>query len=301
MATTFLPSVNGTTMYTHILFCYSLEDGISSFTVFALAKCLLSLPLCTFVLHVAFQRWRRRRQRSRSTAAATSPADVLTYHIVAMTLFGIFGSLAVCCGIHVADGGVIATGFYVWSFAWSGEISFHTLTCVERYFAIVHPIHYLKLKRGGGMLIRNISIVCAWPFSLWKTLAMKTDQTSTILLAFDHMFVLAIAFLCSVSVFCVLVRPVPGKQSRDGNGRTKQRAFIIIATSLCILFLRICWNFVLSIFVLMPKLSDCVTIHLGVWVTALSSLVTPLLFLHRAGKLARFRKALSLVVDNQTE
>lgn len=267
----------------------SRDGGIAIFTVFAMTKCLLSSPLCIYILYVAFQRWWQ--QRSSSTAAVTSPADVLTYHIVVMILFGIFGSLAIFCGTRVINYSATGFGFCCWSFAWYGEMSFHTLTCLERYFAIVHPINYRKLKRWRGIFIRNISIVCAWLVCIFKTATIQLQNTSVVSITFDHIFVLIVASFCSISVFCILIRPIPGKQKRDGNDRTKQRAFIIIVTSLWILILRICWNFILLVFVLKPELLSCVTIYLGIWVTALSSLVTPLMFLHRAGKLTWCKKA----------
>lgn len=243
MATQFPLSDNGTTPCSHIVCCYLSEDGNASYTVFALTQCLLCSPPCIYILWLALKRWWQ--QHSSPTSAVASPADVLTNHIVVMTLIGVFGSLAVCCGIHVTNYNLIVFGFCSCSFAWYGEMSFHTLTCLERYFAIVHPINYLKLKRRGGIVIRNISIVCAWLFCILKTITIQLQKTSIVLISFDHIFVLVFASFCSASVFCILIRPIPGKQRRNGNDRTKQRAFIIIITSLCILILRICWNFVL--------------------------------------------------------
>lgn len=289
MATQFPLTANGTSPCHHVLCCYSAEDAVASFTLFALTKCLLSFPPCVSVLCVALHRWWQ--QRSASTPGATSPADLLTYHIAVMTLIGVFGSLAICGGIHVSDYYLIALGFCCWSLAWYGEISFHTLTCLERYFATVHPIHYLKLKRGGGVFIRHISIVCAWLICILKAVTIQLRKTSIILISLEHTLALVIASFCSASVFCILIRPIPGHQRRDGGDRTKQRAFIIIITSLWILILRICWNFVLSVFTLSPHLLSCVAIYLGIWLTALSSLVAPLLFLHRAGKLACAQEA----------
>lgn len=288
MATQSPLSGNGTTPCFHIVCCYISEDGTSSFTFFTLAQCLLGFPLCTYILYVAFQRWWQRR--SSSTAAVSSPADVLTYHIVIMILFAAFASITIFCGIRVINYFVISLGLCCWSFAWYGEMSFHTLTCIERYFAIVHPISYLKLKRGGGMFIRNSSIVCAWLICILKTTLIRLEKASVVFIALDHIFILVIASFCSVSVFCILIRPIPGKRKRDGYDRTKQRAFIIISTSLWILILRTCWNFILLYFVLEPEHFSCVTIYLGIWVTSLSSLVTPLLFLHRAGKLTCRKK-----------
>lgn len=289
MTTQFPLSDNGTSLCPHILCCYLSKDGMINFTVFAITKCVLSFPPCIYVLYVAFQRWWQ--QRSSSTAAVTSPADVLTYHIVVMTLFGVFGSLAVCCGIHVINYFAIILGFQSWIFAWHGEIVFHILTCLERDFAIVHPINYMKLKRGRGIFIRNIIIVCAWLICILKVVMIKLELNSIILTALDQISVLAIASFCSLSVFCILIRPIPGKHRRGGNDRTKQRAFIIIMTSLWILFLRIGWNSILLILLINPELLNCSNVYTGIWLTSLSSLVTPLLFLHRAEKLACCKKA----------
>lgn len=280
-------SENGTSLCDSVVCCYISKHGAIVFTVFTVTKCLLSFPPCTSVLYLALQRWWQ--QHSTSNTAVASPSDVLTYNVVLMTLLGVSGSLAVCLGIYVVDFSAVVMGLHSCSLAWYGEILFHILICLERYFSVVHPIMYLKLKHGRGIFIRNTSIVCVWLLCILKTVWIESNSIITVV--FDHIFVIGIASFCSLSVLCILVRPIPGRQRRDGNDRAKQRASIIIMSSLWILCLRICWNLILLIFIIAPELLHCVVVYIGMWVTSLSSLVTPLMFLHRAGKLEFCKKA----------
>ena len=102
------------------------------------------------------------------------------------------------------------------------------------------------------------------------------------------MFSLIVMMLCSISVLCVLIRPGPGEQGGDRQqvDKSKQRAFYTILTILGVLLIRCTWNLFWLILNLTRVRVNCVVMVCGAWVNLPCSLLLPLLFLHRAGRLA---------------
>lgn len=279
-----LLSYNGTPECFSILCCYLSKDGTIIFTAFALTYFLLSFPLCLYVLNLVFQRWWQ--QRSSSTTAVMSSADVFTLHIAAVTQIGVFGCLVVSCGLHGSNYFVIIGGLTCWLFSWYGETIFHVLTCLERYLAVVHPITYLELRSERGIFIRNISFVCVWLLCLVRTFIVTSERINIILDVIGQIFSLSIAIFCNFNIFYILFRPTPGKQGRDGIDRTKLRALIIIMAIVGTLFLRFTSNLVIYsyYFFYSTEKHNCIIVCLGIWSNIPSSVVIPLLFLHRAWK-----------------
>ncbi|KAI3375567.1 hypothetical protein L3Q82_003897 [Scortum barcoo] len=76
-----------------------------------------------------------------------SHSDIFTYHLVAMEIIGVFGSIICCCNLSRDHVDMLLVGLCLWSLTWYGEMFFHILTCVERYLAVIHPITYLSLRR----------------------------------------------------------------------------------------------------------------------------------------------------------
>ncbi|XP_051256077.1 uncharacterized protein LOC127363544 isoform X2 [Dicentrarchus labrax] len=255
-------------------------SSLISFSYF-ITSTLLLLPLCTFILYLGLQRWRQ--QRSTSTAAMMSHSDAFTYHMVTMELIGVFGYILYCYGIYSHHIGVLMAGHYLWTFIWYGQISFNTLTCVERYLAVIHPITYLSLKRERGIRIRNISIGCVWLLCCFGTSLIFANATFSVELCVSIFSFFVVSF-CNISVLCVLIRPGPGKQGGDRErvDKSKQRAFYTMLAILGALLLRCIWNVVWFAFYIMTENGECVLMTSGLWFNLPCSLVLPLLFLHRA-------------------
>ena len=266
---------------------YCLTTGLSPFilTTFSITIVLLLLPLCILVLYLGLQRWQQ--QRTTSTAATMSHSDSFTYHMVTMELIATSGFLVFSCGMHTGHIDLITVGIYIWSFIWSGQMFFHNLTCLERYLAVVHPIIYLGLRGEGGVRIRNISIGCVWLLSIGGPSTM-TSHIYYIVCFCLLIFSLIVMIFCSISVLCVLTRPGPGEQcgGRQQVDISKQRAFYTILAILGVLLIRCVWNLYWLILNLSGVSMDCVVALCGTWVNLPCSLVLPLLFLHRAGRLA---------------
>lgn len=140
--------------------CINHRGGFVIFTAFAIINILILLPLCILVLYVGLQRCRNRS--SAPGAAAMSHTDAITYHMIIVELLGILGCCFFCCGACFGLLELTRTGLYLYSITAEGHTSFHILSCVDRYLAVVYPITYLALKQSRGVLMRNIIIGCAW-------------------------------------------------------------------------------------------------------------------------------------------
>ncbi len=258
-------------------------------TAFSVTSLLLLLPLLILVFCEGHQRWRK--QRSIATATAmTSHCDFFTYNMVAMELISLVAVWLCCCGGYTVQT-VMMVGQYMLSISTPGKTLFHILTCVERYLAVVHPITYLRLRQAGGVRIRNISTGCVWLMCFVGTGLTQEFfiHSSSVFLYFWAISLITVSF-CSFSVLHVLIRPRPG----DGGGdrervdQSKQRAFNTIMAIMGALLLRFVGYLVGNAAYNLSVLSvneKCAVVISVVWFSLPSSLVLPLLFLHRAGKL----------------
>ncbi|XP_051800001.1 uncharacterized protein LOC127532411 [Acanthochromis polyacanthus] len=270
--------------------CYVTTPSSFILTSFLITRTLLLLPLCIFIIYHGLQQ--RRLNVSTSSAATMSHSDSFTYNMVTMEMIGVFGCILMICGVYSDHYNIIIVGFFLSFLIWYGEMFFHLLTCVERYLAVVHPITYLSLRKERGIRIRNISIACVWLLSVVMVVLVVSEDATMVVDSCLSVFSLTVVSFCSVSVLCVLIGPGPGEQGGDKKrvDQSKLRAFYTIMVILGMLVLRFSWNLVANVNYLMEKGLECVMMSVGVWFNLPSSLVLPLLFLHRAGKLVCWKK-----------
>ncbi|TNN26490.1 hypothetical protein EYF80_063373 [Liparis tanakae] len=282
-----LPSNSSLNIFDFIKKCYDTTAGTFSIITFIVTLLLLILPPCVYVIYLGFQRWRQ--QRSGTTM---SHSDVFTLHMVAMELVSIVGSIISCCGVLTSLPEVMIVGMCLFSINVSGQQFYHTLTCVERYLAVVHPVTYLGLKKGKGIRLRNISIGCVW-LLVFVNLGLIFIQDITFLSIFSYCttaFIFMVMSFCSLSVLYVLIRPGPGAggEGRPRVDQSKMRAFKISMVILGALSIRVLAALVIYPTFNSPELvffEKC-AVWLSInWFNVPSSLVLPLLFIHRAGKL----------------
>ncbi|CAB1440221.1 unnamed protein product [Pleuronectes platessa] len=271
--------------------CFEITVGTHIFAAVSCSYVLLFLPLCIFILHLGLQRLRRDR------SAATSSLDVFTYNIIAMEMVGVLGCSLYSCSIYMQAPMVKLVGIYIVSTITAGQMMFHTLTCFERYLAVIHPVFYLGLKKAGGERLRNISIGFAWGLSFgWiGVTAQSSPNFPTIALAVLLTSSFLVTSYFSLSVLLALTRPGPGEVGRDRADQLKRRAFHTIATITGALTLRfgaqlLC--FVLEVSGVLSGSASCVALLSGISLCVPSSYVLPLLFLHRDGKLPCFNTKL---------
>lgn len=264
--------------------CFHHRSTFLSFTAFCVTNILLLLPVCILVLYVGVRRW----QRS-SSAAPTSHSDVFTYHMVAMEMIGVVGCAFYCCGACVKVPLLMTVGVYLYSVTSSGQIFFHILTCVVRYLAVVRPVTYQGLRTRAGIRIRNVTIGCIWLlfFASFGLTSLASNHTT---LPYFGLLVVSVGVVsfCSLSVLRALKRPGPGEGGTDRGDQSKMRAFHTIVAILGALLFRFGGHLLVLAIHASSVLSEqvrCGLLVSGVWFCLSSSLVLPLLFLHRAGKL----------------
>lgn len=244
---------------------------------FFIVKTVIVLPGAVVVLHLGRRRWRRR------SSAPTSHADVFTYNMVLFDLLFVAGSLLFLGGSFSALLQMKVVGFYVSLLTFPGPVLLHILACLERYLAVVHPVTYLTLRRSGGTRIRNLVLVCVW-LLCWGWSAGGTETLNFPFLPIFLLlgFALLIVTLSSLRVLCVLIRPKPGQGGRSSQG-SKLRAFqtmTAITGTMWMWFLGILVSLALSTD--HSQVDGCLLLVGGYWFTLPSTLVLPLLFLHRA-------------------
>lgn len=259
---------------------------VSSQTAVAVSalRVILITPVCAFVLYLGVQRWRQQR-----SGKSMSHSDVFAYHLAVVELLWVPSFF---CFLHTYFTGLYLSEMIAFSFAsiaFYGEAFFHILTCLERYLAVVHPVTYLGLKNGR---IRNISIGCVWLLSfglLSLILPYLPDFPVITIVIFSALSLVVIAFF-NISILCILSQPKPG----DGVGKTvrveqsKLRAFHTITAimgALCLWFVGFIVAVTFAKSGLLLEEVSCALMSTASIYNFPSSLVLPLLFLQRAGKL----------------
>lgn len=254
-------------------------------TMFSIFSTFLLLPLFLLILYMGFQRWRR------PAAPKMSHTDFFTYNMMVVESVGAAASVLYTVSLYVTSEAMFTLGMFLFSVSLLAQTFFHALTCVERHLAVVHPVTYMHLRETLGVRMRNGSSVCVWLLSVgwlgltvWYTPVFPTVPFLLMLGA----CVFVVCFCC-LSVLRVLTRSGPGEQAEQ----SKQRALhmiVAIAAALLLRFVGLLVCLGLSQVTSMGLEDLCATMDSGLWFTAPSSLVLPLLYLHRAGKLTRCRE-----------
>ena len=262
-------------------------------TIYTVALILLLVPLCIPVLYISFQRWRH--QRSVPTGQTTSHSDFLTYHTIAIEISAVLGSVFYVLGVYSRTEALMMIGMLLFCIVFPGHTLLHSLTCVEPYLAVVHPITYHRLRQSLGGRIRNITLGCVWLLCFgWIGVTIKCMPEFPALPLFCLMGISIIVVLFFFfSVLKVLTRPGPGGGPRERVDQSKQRALHIITAIVGALLLRFVALLLSTGLYNMKSIDpyfECILIDAGLIVALPSSLVQPLLFLHRAGKLACCRQ-----------
>ena len=267
------------------LFRSCLRSTAGTFHIIALTIInVLHLSLYVYVLYLGLQRWRQQRSNSRHS-------DVFTYHMIVAEMMSVLGLSIMFSGALTDLPQMMAVGTYLFFLNLFGERFFHVLTCVERYLAVVHPVTYLSLKKEKWVRNRNITIGCIWLMCIAGTALINIDTTFLIILNYSGGFLIFIVIsFCSLSVLCVLIRPGPGEGggARQQADQSKLRAFYTIMIILGVLLFRFVGMVTFSVLMSLPQLSEnhrCALCYSANWSWLPSSLLLPLLFLQRAGKL----------------
>ncbi|XP_078020854.1 uncharacterized protein LOC144459914 [Epinephelus lanceolatus] len=285
-----LLSSSNSSLHVTLHVCLKERMAVPIMTAYSITNLLLQLPLFILILCVAHQRWRK--QRSVATAVTMSHSDFFTYNMVAMEVMGMVGSFLFCFSTYTDVMSLKMAGMYLFSTTWPGQTLFHILTCMERYLAVVHPVTYLGLRQVGGVRIRNISTGCVWLmcFAGMGVIQELLSNFSSISATCFWVVSLIVISFCSLSVLRVLISPRPGEGGgyRARVDQSKQRTFITVMAILGVLLFRSVGDLAFAVIITLPVLSQyemCAVMMSTGWFCLPSSLVLPLLFLHRSGKL----------------
>lgn len=268
--------------------CFKTIPAVVCLSAYTITIITIQLPLCIYIIYLGFQ-----RQRS-STPMRHS--DFFTYHIVAVELIGILGTLATVCGTHTNLCFMNLVGMVTVSCHSFGQMLINILTCGEYYLAAVYPVIYLSLQKAKGIRIRNIAITCAWLSTFGLTIFTVAEPGLAIMFSscLIACVIIIVSFLC-VSVLCVLIVPGPGKGSGAGVqvDQTKLKAFCVMMVIMGVLLLRFVGNMVTAAMFFVSELGvreRCIAYISIIWTFLPNGALLPLLFLHRAGKLACIKK-----------
>lgn len=272
--------------------CFNSQIGVLISNSLVTIKSLIILPLSIFILHLGHQQWRQQR-----SSVTMSHSDIFTYHEAVMELFSILGSIFYFCGFYMGVHWLVYFGIHWSAVSFPGEVFLNTLTCVERYLAVIHPIIYLRLRRSGGVRVRNISIGCAWLACCgWVgvTAVYMPDIPYGPFLSFLVCALLLTSF-CSFSVLCALIRPGPGEGAggRKRVDQSKMKAFHTIMAIMVVqlvFFLGVLITLSVELSRLLSPDEGCIVLMSGNWFSLPTGLVLPLQYLHRTGKLFCCRK-----------
>lgn len=162
------------------------------------------------------------------------------------------------------------------------------LACIELFIAVVHPVTYLRLKGPRGVRIRNIAIICVWLLCVALVISglLKLFNSFTTLYFCIMTLVLVVVSICCLAVLWTLKRPAPGNPIRVDQ--SKLRVFHAIATITAVLGVSLGGVSVCNAFKASHEqnLNDgCIPTLCAAWMSLPCSLVLPIMFLQRTGKL----------------
>lgn len=249
---------------------------------------VLLLPLFALILYVGRQQWRKKSSVGR---AMISHSDFFAFNIIPMELFGVLGN---GCNVYFMftkqQISIILSQMLV-VISMNGQNVIHLITCVEHYVAVLHPVQYLMSKKPCNIKIRNISFMCFWAALISVSpITVKYINLNLYEIYIIAIFLLGVQFLlvvfCSISILRSLTRPGPGDTHRDtvSVDLKKRRAFYTVTTITGVLLIRFLGSF-FQMACLLWMNNNCFIQSFFMWFGMPSSLVQPLLFLHRAGKL----------------
>lgn len=273
-------------IYEKLRICLLSSFGSFAFYAFTFTSILVLLPPVILVLHLGL---RQRLQQHLSTP--TGHSDLFTFHVILHDLLSIFGCVVMSCGIHIHIPYMILVGMYFYSTNLLGQMFFHILICMDRYVAVVYPVTYLSLKTTKWIRIRNITITCVWLCSwcFFTHFIYQNGSSFAYLLIGAETIAIFLIFAINLYIVLSLICRHPGK---EGGCRhvdpLKVKALQNVTVILGVLSLRFLGHILATATTVIDQIQEaekCITYLTGIWLTLPSSLVLPLIYLQRAGKL----------------
>lgn len=289
-----LPSSTNSSADTIECFTQASTLSLGLFAFFLLTNLLLSV----FFVHVLYLCYQQRRRPAATCASAASCSNVFMYHYVTMQLLTFVGFTCHFSGGYVSVPAMRVQGGNVWAACALGQAMLNGLTCLEHYLAVVHPLVYVGLRRAGEIRVRNVGSGCVWLLSLGWLLVndfLSSSMLYVVLYCCVMAAILVAICACSVSVLCALRRPGPGDVGgpRERADPAKRRSLQTITAILGVMLFKFGGNLTgMLTTALTPEdpRYGCLVVLTAYWIDLPSALVLPLLFLHRVGRLQRWRR-----------
>lgn len=174
------------------------------------------------------------------------------------------------------------------SFSWSERPLMQTCMCIEQYFAVIHPIIFLRYK---GIKYRIAVIVAVWFISLgytWYRFTIINFIDPVIISMF--IITLAVTSFCCISVLCALKHPGPGEAhtrnqtGRDAGNQQKRNAFKTIISALILILFTYVPQALLTIVTLYKIDQILLTCNISPFVTSFNFIgvvITPLMKMYK--------------------
>lgn len=278
-------SSSSASMYNILQTCMKTTSGIINLSLVTAINVSVVLPLAALVLYVSVQRWLQ------SSHFTVSHSDHFTYHMIASQVLNFSGLVFVFYGVNADHTLTVHVGLFIFGSNLFAHMVFDTLTCAERYLAVVHPVTYRNLKNAKGARIRNSASGSSWLLSIsvaGVSFLVDAKSTSFVVLSFTVLSLLVVSF-CSLSVLCVLIRPGPGKVGEVKKvDQSKLRAFYTILIILLVMLIRLTVTIFVDFFYAVMKFENIKTCDLVqplFWSSLPSGVMPFVLFLQREGKI----------------
>lgn len=280
-----LPLLNVSNLKDVLQDCLIDTTGSAIITSYTIVISFTLLPLFIFTIYLEVQQWLQQR-----SARSISHSDVFTFNMIIMDLINVVGSIIICIGKYTSVLQMSIVGIYTVTLNSNGQVFFHLLTCLERYLAVVHPFTYRSLRKEKAIGIRNVVIVLVWLLCLvfLVTVDLKDQILRETLISCLVLPSFLIISLCNLIILLVLKRPRPGDSRHQQVDQAKIRVFCTNLFIMSALLLRFGWDIIsfrIAILLHLQHEQMCAILMSTFWTNIPSSLILPLLFLHRAGKL----------------
>lgn len=275
----------------NLTYCSKSSASSLVFMSYTCASFFSLVPLYGLVLLIGMQ-----KQHRRPLATTTiSNCDLITYNIFVLELINLLACGIYLFGVHTVQHELMKTGISAVYLVFHGHLLFNCLTCAEQYLAVMHPVIYLSLKTERGLLARNAIVAFVWLVSFLTFIVSYLYAVNLPSVPYLLLFAIGLTIIsyCTLSVLHALVRPGPGEVS--GNKRKidqmKKRACVTIAAiagAMYVKYIGTVTCIALHALSVLEHSKGCVVLMLTFWFCMPSSVLMPLLFLYRAGKLPCF-------------
>ena len=237
---------------------------------------ILSLPTNVYVLWLIL-----------TGAGGTVASEFFALNLAVSEILYCLSSVFIFVYIHLPIPPILAIASFFSGFIFLGRPLFQCCICFERYLAVVHPVVFLKYrplryKVGCSGLVWLVLIGGC------LTLMFGMQQNVLCYVFWGEILVLiSLMLFCCLSVLRALKHPGPGEGATGrGMNDMKIRAFKIIFIILVSMMANyVPWVVVLPFSGILDLRQFFHATYICLFISVVSGVVQPLLYLHRAGKL----------------